>query len=242
MHKNIEWLIKRPIAHRGLHKGIAIPENSLTAFEEALKSDYPIELDIQITKDGSIIVFHDDNLLRMTGNELKVKNLTKNNLSKFHLYQTEQKIPLLEEVLNLIDCRIPILIEIKNEGLPGKIELNTLKILQNYKGEFAIQSFNPLTIAFIRFLNKNIVRGLLLTREDQKDLSFFKKLIINENFALSLCKPDFAAYDIEYLDEKTSAKIKKRNIPLITWTVKKENQLIKAKNLAENVIFENIIP
>lgn len=104
-------------AHRGLWNAAeGVPENSLPAFARAAEQGYAIELDIQITKDGRIVVFHDDTMKRMCGNEGKISDYTYEELQQFHLGDSTEKIPLLREVLQTVDGRVPLLIEIKDAG------------------------------------------------------------------------------------------------------------------------------
>ena len=107
------WVVERCIAHRGLHNN-NFPENSLGAFENAIKNSYPIELDVHLIADGTLAVFHDDTLARVCGKDGYVKNLTKSELKNYKLLGTEYCIPTLDEVLNLVNGQVPLLIEIKN--------------------------------------------------------------------------------------------------------------------------------
>ena len=112
MKKNIDFILKTPIAHRGLHN-VKAPENSLAAFRLAIEHGNVIELDVHMLADGKIVVFHDDNLKRMTGVDAVIKDKTFAELSKLWLKKSSQKIPLLTEVLDLVDGKVPIIIEIK---------------------------------------------------------------------------------------------------------------------------------
>ena len=131
-------------AHRGLHnikKGI--PENSMGAFEQAARHGLAIELDIHMTLDKKLVVFHDYNLKRMTGEWGFIEEKTLEELSGLHLLETAYKIPLLDEVLEKIHGRVPVIMEIKTELFHGELEGILWKRLQRYKGEFVIESFNP---------------------------------------------------------------------------------------------------
>ena len=108
------WLVSMPIAHRGLHNNDTIPENSLKAFQKCIDKNIPIELDVRVTKDKQIVVFHDDKLSRMTEIDGYVNNIDYADLLSARLLKTNEKIPLFSEVLELVNGKVPILIEVKN--------------------------------------------------------------------------------------------------------------------------------
>ena len=109
----MSFLSTKPISHRGVHDNDKVPENSIEAFKLAIKKGYIIELDVHLLKDNEIVVFHDDNLLRMTGVNKKIKNTTYKELQELKLLDTRYKIPKLIDVLNLVDGKVPLLIELK---------------------------------------------------------------------------------------------------------------------------------
>ncbi|HIT62490.1 MAG TPA: glycerophosphodiester phosphodiesterase, partial [Candidatus Caccovivens faecavium] len=139
------WLVETPIAHRGLHDKVS-PENSLSAFEKAVENGYAIELDVQLLADDTVVVFHDESLSRMTGNDGYIKFLNKEDLKVLKLGNSKEHIPTFEEVLKLVNGRTPLLIEIKNQFKVGKLEQKVIALLKDYKGEYAVQSFNPFSL------------------------------------------------------------------------------------------------
>lgn len=141
----IEWLKEEPIAHRGLFDK-ENPENSLKAFKKAIDNNYAIELDIQFTKDKQIVVFHDETLERMTKNLSYVSDMTYKQLSKLKLLNTDEKIPLLEDVLKVVDGKVPIIIEIKDCKDIIDLGKEAYEILKRYNGKYTIQSFNPIVL------------------------------------------------------------------------------------------------
>ena len=143
------WLCSQPIAHRGLH-GNSVPENSLLAFSRAIENGFAIELDVRPIDDGTVVVFHDDKLTRMTNRDGYVCNLSKEELDTIRLKNSDEKIPTFKEVLDFVAGRTPILIEIKNESQVGALEQSTLDLLASYNGEYAVQSFNPYSIEFFK--------------------------------------------------------------------------------------------
>ena len=126
-------------AHRGMHNNLNIPENSIKAFKRSLDKNIPIELDIHLTKDNKLVVFHDNNLKRMTGINKLIRKCNYEELSKLKLLDTDEKIPLFIDVLNLINGKVLINIEIKDDKrLQTTIEL-LIALLDKYKGSFIIQ-------------------------------------------------------------------------------------------------------
>lgn len=142
--KDLRFLTQNLIAHRGFfdHEQ-AIPENSFLAFMRAMEYHFIIELDVHLLKDSQIVVFHDDNLKRMTGLDKEIKNCTYEEIRKLKLLRTNEKIPLLKKVLNLVEGKVPLLIELKYDVKTGLLEKELMQVLSQYKGKYAVQSFRP---------------------------------------------------------------------------------------------------
>ncbi len=234
-----EWLTSRPIAHRGLHQGKEIPENSIASFELAIEKGHPIELDIHILKDNSIAVFHDRDLLRLCGKDLLLKHQTAVSIKEYFLCDTNQKIPLLSEVLNLVSGKVPLLIEIKNFNWPGRMEEQVLKVLRDYKGEFAVQSFNPFTPRWFRKNAPEIFTGQLATGVDYHEVEWWRHMATKYLLVTLVSRPDFIGYDIESIPNLPTRIVKKLGIPLLAWTVRNEEQRSRAALHCNNIIFEN---
>jgi len=237
-----EWLVTRPIAHRGLHSGHEIPENSLAAFEQAVINNHPIELDVQILKDGELAVFHDRDLKRVCGSDKLLKFETSSSVKEFKLYNTSERIPLFSEVLRLIAGRVPILIEVKNFNWPGKPEENLLKLLRNYVGEYAVQSFNPFTPMWFRKFAPDIITGQLATGVDYHDVESYRLFAMKYLLVIGIGRPDFIGYDIECIPNFPSRAVRKLGYPVLTWTVRNDAQMQRAQEHCDNLIFENITP
>ena len=147
--RDTSFLTNKIIAHRGCHdteKGI--PENSMLAFDKAVKRGFIIELDVHILNDGNIIVFHDDNLKRMTGINKNVIDFSYDELKSIKLQNTEERIPLLRDVLNMVNGKVPIIIELKSDAKNGILEKKLIELLNDYYGKFAVKSFNPFSIRY----------------------------------------------------------------------------------------------
>lgn len=228
-------------AHRGLH-GNGVPENSLRAFELACESGCGIELDVQLSRDGTVMVFHDYTLIRMTGADKKLCELDADELCKLSLGGTEQRIPTLAEVLALVDGRVPILVELKGESLDTALCPRVADILRGYNGDYCIESFNPL---LIKNMKKHLPRsycGLLYTNvcRDKKKKTPLNILIsgMTLNF---LARPDFIAYN--KLD-RNSFVVRLTtgfyHASKFVWTVKNDDELNTAHGLGECPIFEKV--
>lgn len=229
MKKNIDFILKTPIAHRGLHNAKA-PENSLAAFKLAVAHGNVIELDVHMLADGKVVVFHDDNLKRMTGVDAAIKDEIYDELSGLRLKDTKEKIPLLTEALDLIKGKVPVIIEIKYDRSAREICPALIKIMSDYAGQFVVKSFDPKIVFYFRRKAPYIGRGQLATKKN----FFLQNLYFN-----FLTKPDFISYDIRYLPKKRVEKIR-RKIPVLGWTVRNKNDLACAKKYCDNYIFENI--
>lgn len=232
------WLFSRPIAHRGLH-GIDAPENSLAAFGKAIEAGFPIEIDVRPIDDGTVVVFHDDKLTRMTDLNGYVCNMTKSDLEKVRLRNSDEHIPTFKEVLEFVDGRTPLLIEIKNDSTVGQLERDTLELLSSYKGEYAVQSFNPYSMEFFKKNAPQIPRGQLSCFFDKKDLGFFKRFVLKRLKMNKVSSPDFISYNHANLPNKYVTKTK---LPTLAWTVRSNAEMEKCLPYCDNIIFENFIP
>ncbi len=234
------WIVEDYIAHRGLHDD-KVPENSLLAFENAIKQGYPIETDVHQISDGTLIIFHDNSLQRMTGQDGYVKNLKKEDLEKIKLSGTDQKIPTLDEFLKFVDGRTPILLEIKNTNKVGELESALYSKLKQYNGEYAIQSFNPYVLEWFKINAPEVLRGQLSGYFKGEKLSFLKKLFLKRMILnKKVSEPHFISYEAKALPNRFVRKY--RSLPLIAWTVRSQEEYMKVVKFCDNIIFENFEP
>ncbi len=233
------WLVEKYVAHRGLHDEQSA-ENSLSAFEKAIEKGYVIELDVQQISDGTVVVFHDSSLSRMTGQDGYVRYLVKEDLKNCYLGGTKETIPTFEETLNLIRGRTPVIIEIKNNSKPGKLEIQVLEMLKKYKGEFAIMAFNPYILKWFKDNAPEILRGQLSSFFKNEKLSFLKKFILKKLMLNSVAQPNFIAYNAQNLPNRFVRKY--NTLPLLAWTVRSQEEYMRVVKYCDNIIFENFIP
>lgn len=243
--KNLETNICKYFAHRGLHNNIDVPENSYLAFYLAVKNNYGIELDIHLTKDNIPVVFHDYSLLRMCGSNLKIENLTLKELSNYTLLNTNEHIPTLEEVLDLVNGKTPLIIELKLRSTNLSLCSYTQELLNDYKGLYCIESFNPLALLWYKKHYPNIIRGQLSTTflKEDNDSSVICNFLLQNLLFNFITKPDFIAFN-----HKTPKLLVLRlcrslyKVPLLAWTIESSNELEKAYEFFDAYIFEGFMP
>ena len=190
----------RNFAHRGLHsEDESVPENSLEAFRLAGRAGYGAELDVQLSKDGQVVVFHDDTLDRVCGVHGRVDEFTFEELQQMRLCGTAERIPLFSQVLDVIRGRGPLIVELKTGRRNRELCEKTYALLESYRGEVCVESFNPLIVAWFRFHGKDLVRGQLAapTEEYTKDGRGMAQAFLLSRCLLNfLARPQFIAYKI----------------------------------------------
>lgn len=232
-------------AHRGLHDNESnAPENSMTAFQKAVDAGYGIEMDVQVTKDKIPVVFHDFTLERVCGQSGKVCDYTFEELQQFRLCKSEEKIPRFEDVLKLIDGKVPLIIELKIELTDLTVCEKADELLRKYSGLYCMESFNPLGVLWYRNHNRKIVRGqlseaFLRTNEFSGPLyGMLQNLMFN-----FITKPDFIAYNHKDADV-FATKVCHRfyHSMAAAWTIKSQEELEQAKKNFDIFIFDSFIP
>lgn len=232
-------------AHRGLFDNESdAPENSMKAFKKAVDAGFGMEMDIQLTKDGQMVVFHDFSLKRMCGVEGKVCEYTFDELQQFSLLKSEEKIPLFTEVLKLVDGKVPLIIEYKIETPDASVCEVGNEILKDYKGVYCIESFNPFGVHWYKKHRKDVVRGQLseefLKNGSPKTPVYFIVAKLLTNF---WTKPDFIAYNA--LNYKNWSRRICRNLYgnlAVTWTIKSQEQLDEMRKYFDMFIFDSFVP
>ena len=232
-------------AHRGLHNDV-IPENSMEAFARAVDAGYGIELDVRVSSDGELMVFHDETLDRMTAESGKFIERTAEELKKIKLRGTDNTIPTLCEVLELVNGRIPLLVEIKEFGTTYKATEKTAEILKEYKGPFIVESFNPMALGKLKELAPEFMRGFLSCDfSKSKEHKGIKYSMLKNMMFNFLCRPDFIAYSHEDYNVRALKFVKKiyKKTPIIAWTVESaEADAAAIKNGFSGVIFQYYEP
>ena len=248
-NKKMDYYKTVKYAHRGLHGTVGAEsfaaENSLTAFSRAVEHGFGIEFDVQVSRDGVAVVFHDNTLDRVTGVSGKVKDFTLEELKKLSLLGTEDTIPTLSEVLDLVDGRVPLLVELKENSFDHSISEASAELLKNYKGEFIVESFSPFAFGAIKKNLPGTPTGFLVDKhtENPKCRSMKFRLMQRQLFNV-VARPSFIA-----LNHKTPKLFPTGVLrtlfktPTIAWTVRSAEEEREAyKNGFSTVIFENYIP
>ena len=234
--KENHWLLSKPIAHRGLW-GNGVIENSTTAYENAAKLGYPIEIDLYKTTDGEIVSFHDDWLERLTGEKGYIYEKSYSFLKGLRLSGSSEKIPTLSEVLEIARDKSPLLIELKDQPDASYVS-KVVDILKGFKGDFALQSFNPFYIKTVKHEAPDFIRGILADRfcAHKKPMNRWIVRKMPLNFII---KPDFISYNFSGLPVP---KHKAKDKAVIAWTVTDKATAEKIKPYCNNIIFEHFIP
>lgn len=230
---NNYWLLDRPIAHRGFYsKEKGIPENSLPAFKRAIEHDFNIELDIQVTKDGKVVVFHDQNAKRMTGVDKHITEMTYEEFKNLRLDGLDINPPSLQEVFDLVQDKVGIVIELKSLVFSPtfRLERYASKELKSYNGRYCIKSFNPLTEVWFFNHHHKVLRGIL---------SGLDKDWINKLFAFAFPFSNFISFNIKQMPNPLVQKcFRNRKKPAICWTVNSQDGIELVKKYADNIVFE----
>ena len=215
----VSWLGQWAYAHRGLH-GAGAPENSPTAFAAAMARGMGIECDVQRSGDSQAMVFHDATLERLTAQQGRLTERSAEELGRIPLTGGSDTIPTLQQMLDQVAGKVPLLIEIKSpkdsaRAIPG-LCLAVRRVLEGYGGKHAIMSFDPRIVRWFAHHSPLTVRGLVVTEENDRGLAG----TVRRHLSVWHAKPDFLAYDVRDLPSRFAAAQRQRGLPLTTWTVR----------------------
>jgi len=222
MKKNID-IKNLIIAHRGIHDNDKVPENSLLAFKKAVNLSIPIELDVQLTKDNVLVVYHDRNLKRLTNINKDISDLSFDEIKNINLLNTNEKIPTLQQVLKLVDGKVFLDIELKPTKKVRIICKELYDTLKNYNGKYIVKSFDPRIVFYLRLHYPTIIRGLLLNNKNSKNNG---NNMITNFLLIQLCKPDFLAVSKSLVNNKYFKKTMKK-LPTLVWTINSKEDFNK---------------
>ncbi len=244
-HPGMAELRRWNYAHRGLHDSQR-PENSMAAFRAAKEKGYGIELDIHLMKDGNLAVIHDSSLKRVAGADINIEDLTLSDLENYRLGDTNEKIPLFSQVLALYEGKAPLIVELKAAGDNYKqLCRSACQMLDGYKGDYCIESFDPRCIIWLRHHRPDIIRGQLSENWMKSDikLPWILKFVMTTHISNLVTRPDFIAYN--YKHRKifgTDICRKLWKVQGVSWTIRTKNDFNIAVNEGWIPIFENFIP
>lgn len=235
------WVVNKYVAHRGLHDDTH-PENTLSAFQNAIDHEYVIELDVLPLEDGTPIVFHDSTLTRMTGQDGYVKKIKDvEELKQYVIKDSKEKIPTLKEVLELVNGQTQIIIEIKDYDINSGFEQTLYDVLKDYSGEYAIMSFNPYALKWFKLHAPDVLRGQLSCYFKGEKMAWYKKFLLKRmKLNKKVSEPHFIAYK---WDEVPNRFVKRYNkLPLLVWAVPSQSDYMKVAKHCDNIIFEGFLP
>lgn len=234
------------IAHRGFFDNeTEYPENSLPAFQRAVEAGYGIELDVQLTTDEKLVVFHDASLKRMCGIDRKVTECSYAELQQYTLANSSQKIPLLDEVLSVIDGRAPLIVEVKPEGNCIRTAELLNARMTDYDGIYCIESFHPLVVAWYYRHQPEVIRGQLSSNfmKENEGLNCLVRFLMSNLLLNFFTKPDFIAYNHKYSDQTSYRLCRKLyQVENAAWTIKSQAELERARENFQIFIFDSFIP
>ncbi len=243
--KDSEKITDFKYAHRGLHdREKHIPENSMSAFRRAANRGYGIELDLHLTKDNGLAVIHDTSLKRTAGEDTAITELSLAEAMNYSLESTAEKLPAFSQVLREIKGKVPLLVELKVDG-NNHVRLcdRVMQELKDYNGSFAIQSFDPRAVRYLKRRYPKVMRGQLagFLRKSGDDLHHFLDFCLRNLLTNFLTRPHFIAYRVQDTDGASISLCRKFFKAIeFNWTIRNEKQKKTAQNNGAVPIFEYI--
>lgn len=240
-------LLRLPVAHRALHdRSRGIIENSPTAIRAAIRAGYAIEIDLQLSQDGVAMVFHDEDLDRLTHEAGPLNARRAADLGRITLKDGQDRIPTFAEVLDLVAGQVPLLVEIKDQTLTmaetdGRLEAETARLLADYAGDVALMSFNPHSVVHMARLAPGIARGITTSAYDAQDWAPLDPAICDHlrgipDFARS--RASFISHEAGDLSRPRVAELKAQGAAILCWTIRSPEAEAMAREIAQNVTFE----
>ncbi|MGX1673340.1 glycerophosphodiester phosphodiesterase family protein [Streptomyces sp. NPDC055400] len=241
--RDFDWLLSKPIAHRGLFDpALGVPENSLAAFRRAVERDIPIELDVQLTHDNTLAVVHDATLERTTGTALHVRQACRTDLGRLRLGDSGEPVPTLEQALEVTDGHVPVVIDVRrwSTELSPRLEQAVAAGIRGYRGHVALQSFDPVAVYRLRRLIGDSPVGQTsgALRSAGRAAALIGRAMVT-NF---LTSPDFVSYELEMLPSRCTTFWRRRGMPILAWTVTSAKTEARAARVADNFFFDEYLP
>jgi len=233
------------IAHRGLFDNArGYPENTLAAFQRAVDAGYGIELDVRLTKDGQLVVAHDDGLQRICGEDVDIADLTYAELCTRRVLVSDQTVPLFTQVLAVIDGLVPLVVEVKQSNRTAETCQATADQLARYRGRYCVESFDPRVLLWFRRHRRGVLRGQLSGgfQEDGTGNRLLDACLINMVFN-KFTWPDFIAYEWQQADRFTVRAWRAiLRCAMVAWTIRSQVDLDAARGDFDVFIFDSFKP
>ncbi|WP_298018811.1 glycerophosphodiester phosphodiesterase family protein [uncultured Parasphingopyxis sp.] len=235
---DLAFLTAAPFAHRGLYGG-GVVENTRAAFEAAIDAGHGIETDVQVSKDGVAFAFHDYELDRLTEKSGLVIERKAKKLEKIRFKGAGETIPRLTDALDIIAGRVPLLIEVKAKNRKvKKLCCSVADALADYSGDAAVMSFNPEVGHWFAKNAPHVVRGLVVTEEDEESFVDRLKAPMQRSLSVFRARPHFLAYDIRSLPSAFAEPLRAEGMAVLTWTVRSDANRATAAEHADQIIYE----
>lgn len=236
MMLDVAFLTRQPIAHRGLHDGNRqVWENTLSAFERAMAGGYAIECDLQYAADAVPVVFHDDDMQRLCNMRVDIRSKTSGELGLLSVGGTRDRVPSLKSLLRLVGGRVPLVLELKGrEGDDEGFASAVLEVLEDYRGDVALMSFDTWLLAELKQLESPRPVGLTAEGTKEKDFELHRKAMADGL--------DFISYNIAHVPNAFVSAERARGVPVITWTVRTPQQAEHSRLNADQITFEGFDP
>ena len=239
----VDFLTARPIAHRGLHDfSTGVVENTASAFAAAIAGGYAIECDLQLTRDGEAVVFHDDHVERLTEGRGMVKDHTAAEMKQLTMRNSTDKVQTLAELLTQVNGQVPLVIELKSlwDG-DARLAQRAIEELKSYSGPHCLMSFDPDAIAAVRRFAPHIIRGIVAERATDSyynSLPLPKQTELRTFSHLARTRPDFVSFFYEELPWAPITALRASGMPIITWTIRSPQQAVIAMRCSDQITFE----
>lgn len=241
--RRLDWLVSRPIAHRGLHdKAKGVLENTEAAFAAAIAQDYAIECDLQLSRDDEAMMFHDDTLDRLTDATGPVSAKSARELKTVAFKNCDARMQTLGEMLDQVAGRATLVIEIKshwdgNERLTDR----AISVLESYDGPYALMSFDPDIIAHVRERSPHIVRGIVADRTTDAyyaHLPLARRLELRTLSHADRTRPHFVSFCAAELPFPPIGRLREAGLPIISWTIRTRDEARHARRYSDQITFE----
>jgi len=240
-----DLLFEPPVAHRGLWSPSGAPENSLAAFHAACAGGYGIELDVQLTRDGEAVVFHDSSLQRMCGVEGKLRDASLAELRELRLKGTDEMIPTLAETLAEVGHRALVHIELKTPfGEVGPLEKRVCEVLIDHNGPTCVIGFNPYSHAWFAAHHPKVLRGLDSYRWNDNGAATLapeQRKAFARLEHVEIAKPHFLALGLDMLPSERADELRAQGMPVVAWTVRSTADWERVSGHCDNLIFEGFL-
>jgi glycerophosphoryl diester phosphodiesterase len=245
--RDLSWLVARPIAHRGLHDvSENILENTESAFAAAIKHNYAIECDLQLTADGEAMVFHDETLDRLTTQKGWVRDFATRELQAANFKTGQDHMQTLDELLDQVYGQVTLVIELKSHfDSDTRLATRAVEVLANYTGPYCLMSFDPDMVAAVAALSPGTVRGITADRTVDayyNTLPLSRRLAMRNFSHLEKTRPHFVSYAFEELPFAPVTEIHRAGHPVISWTIRSEQEAALARRYSDQITFEGFLP